>query len=119
MICAVPIGFTCVLISFVALKVAIARKFPNPSENTAQTAATLTFAIKALLGFSVICFVVWILDVTQDYEYLFVLLFNLFIFNSVCIYLIESRSELKTFVRSKFQNIPFIPKSNIVNVEIQ
>ena len=117
MVCATPIGFSVVLISFVALKVAIAKKFPDHQENIVVTIDALTRGIQALLGFTVIYFVIFIFDLTQDFVHLLVLLSNLFIFNLVCIYTIESRPQLKSFVKNKFYSFPYIPKPNTVDVQ--
>ena len=118
MVCTMPIGFGIMLISFVVLKVTISQNFPNLQDNFIVTIDALTRGIQALLAFCVILFVIFILDLTQDFVYLLLVLVDLLIFNVICIYFINSRPQLKAFVKAKFHNLPFIPKPNTVEVEI-
>ena len=118
MICVAPIGLSILLISFMALKVFIARTFKDYQENIIVKIDVLTRGIQATLGFALIYFVTFILDLTQDFIHLSMILCNLSILNAIALYIIVSRPQLKSFIVAKFYSSPYIPKHNTVEISV-
>ena len=116
MVCALPFGVLVLLVSFIALRIAVGKYMPdNQGQNgvsTNNTKSQLNYGITAIIVFPVVYLIALLRSKTIAGP-----LLHLSVFNSIAIYFINSRPSLKSFVKSKLIFIVNRPFNNTVHVQ--
>ena len=113
MVCALPFGVLVLLVSFIALRIAVGKYMPEGQneKSTKNTKSQLNYGITAIIVFLVVYLIALLRSKTIAAP-----LLHLSVFNSIAIYFINSRPSLKSYVKSKLffvNNTVHVQKINV------
>ena len=101
MICTLPSGVLVILLSFIAVRVAVEKKFPGNDKEDEKV--TLNYGIVSIIVFLVLCFFLIYRqsESVATFAALSAPILHLIMFNGIAIYFISNRPSLKAFAKSK------------------